>query len=79
MTELRKINKFHPEFVPDIIESFSETILELLSTGKPLLVKNIFRLLKELFDAGKEVSFLSEQLILVAAENCYENNESVAE
>lgn len=56
MTELRKINKFHPEFVPTIIDSFSETILELLSTGKPLLVKNIFRLLKELFDAGQQVN-----------------------
>jgi hypothetical protein len=56
VTELRKINKFHPEFVPTIIDSFSETILELLSTGKPLLVKNIFRLLKELFDAGQQVN-----------------------
>ena len=56
ITELRKINKFHPEFVPTIIESFSQTILDLLSTGKTLLVKNIFRLVKEWFDAGQQVN-----------------------
>ena len=46
ITELRKINKHHPEFIPDIIERFSETILDLLNNGKSLMVKNIFRLSK---------------------------------
>ena len=56
ITELRKINKYHPEYVPNIIENFSQTILDLLSTGKTLLVKNIFRLIKEWFDAGQQVN-----------------------
>jgi hypothetical protein len=30
--------------------------LDLLSTGKTLLVKNIFKLVKEWFDAGQQVN-----------------------
>ena len=56
ITELRKINKYHPEFVPTIIDRFSSIILDLMSTGKTLLVKNILKLIKELFDAGAQVN-----------------------
>ncbi len=56
ITELRKINKYHPEFIPNIIDQYSNTILDLLSTGKTLLIKNILKLMKELFDAGQQVN-----------------------
>ncbi len=46
ITELRKINKYHPEYIPDIIDRYSNTILDLLSTGKTLLIKNILKLIK---------------------------------
>lgn len=46
ITELRKINKYHPEYVPDIIERYSPTVLDLLNTGKTLLVKNILKFIK---------------------------------
>jgi hypothetical protein len=31
-------------------------VYDLLTTGKTLLVKNIFKLIKELFDAGQQIN-----------------------
>jgi hypothetical protein len=56
ITELRKINKYHPELIPNIIDQYSNTILDLLSTGKTLLIENILELIKELFNAGQQAN-----------------------
>ena len=53
---MRKINKYHSEFIPDILERFSSIILDLFNTGKTLLVKNILKLIKEMFDAGQQIN-----------------------
>lgn len=52
---VRQINKFFPQYIPDVMNRYSNQILKLLEKGKTQIIKNIMRLLKEVFDMGKDV------------------------
>lgn len=44
------------EQVPNILDSFGISILDLLNTGKSLLVKNILLLIKQMFSNGQAIN-----------------------
>ena len=46
ITMLRQINKFHPNFIPDVIDRYSNALLDLFSNGKTQIIKNLLRFVK---------------------------------
>lgn len=56
ITVLRQINKFHPNFIPDVINRYSNALLDLFNNGKTQIIKNLLRLVKEIFDAGQSIN-----------------------
>ncbi len=53
---LRQINKYFSQFIPDVVNRYSNALLDLLNNGKTQIVKNILRFIKEIFDRGQEVN-----------------------
>lgn len=51
---LRQINKFYPQYIPDVVNRYSNALLDLFNLGKTQIIKNILRFIKEIFDKGQE-------------------------
>lgn len=43
---IRQINKFHPNFIPDVINRYSNALVDLFAKGKTQITKNLLRLVK---------------------------------
>ena len=54
ITEIRKIIKFQPNFVMDVIERYSSAFVDLFNNGKTQIIKNLLRMVKEVFDLGQQ-------------------------
>lgn len=53
---IRQINKFHPNFIPDVINRYSNALVDLFAKGKTQITKNLLRLVKQVFDMGQNVN-----------------------
>ena len=53
---LRQINKYFSQYIPDVVNRYSNALLDLLNNGKTQIVKNILRFIKEIFDKGQEIN-----------------------
>ena len=53
---IRKINKFFPQHISDVVSRYSNALVDLFTHGKTQISKNILRLIKEIFDRGQEVN-----------------------
>lgn len=56
ITMIRSICKTYPQYIPDIFTKYGPTILELFNLSKPLVLKNILKLLAEIFTHGLQVN-----------------------
>lgn len=56
ITEIRKINKFHPDFTNDIVQRYSNAFVDLFATGKTQVIKNMLRMVNEIFDMGQQIN-----------------------
>ena len=56
VTMLRSINRHFPQFTPNVIGKYSGDLLHQLSKGKPKIVKNVEKLIKEVFLIGKQIN-----------------------
>lgn len=50
---LRQIIKYNPTFIPDIVHRYSNPFVDLFINGKTQIIKNLLRMVKEIFDNGK--------------------------
>ena len=48
ITELRKINKIHPDFTSDIVQRYSNAFVDLFSTGKTQVIKNMLSMVNQM-------------------------------
>ena len=46
VTMIRQINKFFPQYIPDVVDRYSNVLLDLFHHGKTQIYKNILRLIK---------------------------------
>lgn len=53
---LRQIHKFYPNYIPDIVNRYSNAFLDLFANGKTQITKNLLRMVKEIFDQGQQVN-----------------------
>jgi len=53
---IRSITKHYPQYIPDLFVKYGPPIMDLLNNGAPLLIKNILKLLKEIFLCGNTVN-----------------------
>ena len=53
---IRQINKYYQQYIPNVINRYGKTINEIFENGKTQINKNILRLIKEIFDVGKQVN-----------------------
>lgn len=53
---LRRVIKYQPNFISDIINRYSSTFVDLLTNGKTQIIKNLLRMVKEVFDQGKQTN-----------------------
>jgi len=53
---IRSICKVYPQYIPDIFAKYGPAILDLFNLSKPLVLKNILKLLAEIFMHGLEVN-----------------------
>lgn len=56
VTMMRSINKFFPQFTPNLIGKYSADLLKLISNGKPMIIKNVNCLVHEIFLIGKNIN-----------------------
>ena len=56
ITGIRSIHKEHPECIFDMMQRYDKAILEIITKGKTQMLKNIFRMLKEIYLMGKTVN-----------------------
>ncbi len=56
ITMIRSICKYYPQYIPDIFTKYGPAILDLFGHSAPQLLKNILKMLKEVFDRGTEVN-----------------------
>lgn len=56
VTVIRQINKFQPNYIPDVVNRYSNSLSHLFATKKPQMMKNLLRMLKEIFDMGKQIN-----------------------
>lgn len=56
ITMIRSISKFYPQYIPDIFARYGHVIVDLLTHGAPLIIKNILKLLGEIFSCGDQVN-----------------------
>ena len=55
VTMIRSICKFHPQHTPNLFTHYGPVLLDLFTHGATQLVKNILRLLIEVFRTGEQV------------------------
>jgi hypothetical protein len=53
---IRSICKTYPQYIPDIFAKYGPAILDLFNLSKPLVLKNILKLLAEIFMHGLQVN-----------------------
>ncbi len=51
---VRQIVKYHANFTNDIINRYSNAFVDLFVNGKTQIIKNLLRMVKEIFDMGKD-------------------------
>jgi len=51
---IRQIIKYSPNFIPDIVNRYSNPFVDLFTNGKTQIIKNLLRMVKEVFDHGKD-------------------------
>ena len=56
VTMIRQINKFFPQYIPDVIDRYGGVLVDLFNHGKTQIYKNILRLIKEVFDMGQQIN-----------------------
>ena len=56
ITMVRQINKFYPQYIPDVIDRYGKPIHDLFEVKKTQISKNILRMMKEIFDMGKQIN-----------------------
>lgn len=56
ITMLRQIIKYNPTFIADIVNRYSNPFVDLFTNGKTQIIKNLLRMVKEIFDIGKQVN-----------------------
>ena len=56
VTEIRKIIKFQPNFATDIVQRYSNAFVDLFTNGKTQIIKNLLRMVKEIFDLGQQIN-----------------------
>lgn len=52
---IRQITKHSPKFIPDLVNRYSNAFVDLFANGKTQIIKNLLRMVKEVFDMGKTV------------------------
>lgn len=53
---LRQLIKFTSNFTPDIVNRYSNAFVDLFANGKTQIIKNLLRMVKEIFDMGKTLN-----------------------
>ena len=53
---IRQIAKHYPEHIPSLFSKYGPAILDLFNHAAPLLLKNILKMLGEVFGRGSEVN-----------------------
>jgi hypothetical protein len=53
---VRQIMKHQPNFIPDIVNRYSNAFVDLFTNGKTQIIKNLLRMVKEIFDVGKQIN-----------------------
>jgi hypothetical protein len=53
---IRSICKYYPEHTADIFVKYGMTLLDLFNNGATLNIKNIFKLLREVFLQGQNIN-----------------------
>ena len=56
ITMIRSICKFYPQYISDIFIKYGPAILDFFNHSTTLLIKNILKLLMEIFNNGIEVN-----------------------
>lgn len=56
VTMLRRIIKHQPNFIPDIMNQYSNAFVDLFANGKTQIIKNLLRMVKEVFDHGQNTN-----------------------
>lgn len=56
ITMLRQIIKYSPNFIPDIVNRYSNAFVDLFTNGKTQIIKNLLRMVKQILDNGKTVN-----------------------
>lgn len=56
ITMIRQISKHYPQYIPDLFAKYGPAILDLFNHAAPLLLKNILKMLGEVFGKGTEVN-----------------------
>jgi len=55
ITMIRSICKFYPQHIPDIFGKYGMPLLELFNNGARQNIKNIIKLLSEIFEQGQNI------------------------
>jgi hypothetical protein len=53
---IRAICKFYPQHIPDLFGKYGMTLLELFNNGATQNIKNIIKLLSEIFEQGQNLN-----------------------
>jgi hypothetical protein len=56
ITMIRSIVKYYPQFIPDLFVKYGPAVMDLFGHAAPLLLKNILKLLREVFNCGSTVN-----------------------
>lgn len=56
ITMLRQVIKYYPTYAPDIVQRYCMPFVDLFANGKTQIIKNLLRMVKEIFDLGAKVN-----------------------
>lgn len=56
ITMVRQLNKFQPNFTIDILQRYSNAFVDLFTLNKTQIIKNLLRMVKEIFDMGQQLN-----------------------
>lgn len=56
ITMVKRILKYHSNFTIDIINRYNNAFVELFTNGKTQIIKNLLRMVKEVFDLGQQMN-----------------------
>jgi len=54
ITMVRQVIKYHPDYTADIVNRYSIPFVDLFTNGKTQIIKNLLRMVKEIFDLGRK-------------------------